>query len=129
MFDRDDHKDFHNALNKAQSLHQKIRKDDGKLVTFRAIPSIPCFEFWLLLHYEDVTALFPRNEVMKKLKTHYPDYEKNAQDVWNHTKDNFDVASKRAAKLMAAPSPHSDDLPYTAIGDLVEILMKLKKLK
>ena len=126
VFDRDDNTDFYNALDKAQSLNQKIKNDEKKLITFQAIPSIPCFEFWLLLHYEDVTALFPRDEVMRKLKTHYPDYEKNAQDVWNHTKDKWELALNCATRLATTSSPHDNDKPYTAIGELVRTLTTLK---
>lgn len=126
VFDRDEHQTYLDALTKADSLCREIKNDDNKLIPFYAIPSNPCFEFWLLLHFKDVKALFHRNEVMKKLKIHYPDYKKNAQGVWEHTKNNLDLASERATKLMTLSSLYNDAEPNTAISDLVRTLTTLK---
>ena len=54
VFDRDDHPSYFAALQLAASLDRKLRNDTKKLVEFRAIASIPSFELWLLLHYEDI---------------------------------------------------------------------------
>ena len=54
VFDRDDHASYHDALALAQELNGKLRNDARQPVVFQAIASVPCFELWLLLHYEDV---------------------------------------------------------------------------
>lgn len=38
--------------------------------------SNPCFEYWLLLHFEDGSGLSSRSEVITHLKRHFPDYDK-----------------------------------------------------
>ena len=39
--------------------------------------SDPCFEFWLLLHFEFTTAPFDGySEVRDRLKSHWPEYKK-----------------------------------------------------
>jgi len=58
VFDRDDHATYHNALTRAEQLDNTLRNDEKKLVRFFAVPSVPCFELWLLLHFENVLAFF-----------------------------------------------------------------------
>lgn len=48
VFDRDNHDSYFDALQLAQSLDGRLRNDAKQSVTFRAIPSIPSFELWLL---------------------------------------------------------------------------------
>ena len=50
VFDRDDHLTYHNALNRAAARNKKMRNDLNIVVRFEAVPSVPCFELWLLLH-------------------------------------------------------------------------------
>lgn len=68
VFDRDDHATYHQALAKADSLRDKLKNDSGEVVTFQAIASVPCFELWLLLHFEDIHAPIHRDEVYARLK-------------------------------------------------------------
>ena len=72
VFDRDDHDSYFDALTKAKSFDGKLRNDDKRQVRFRAIVSIPCFELWLLLHYEDIQAPIHRDKVIERLKQHIP---------------------------------------------------------
>lgn len=68
VFDRDDHHTYFDALKQAESLNGTLRNDDKQPVSFKAIASIPCFELWLLLHYEDVQHPIHRDAVMARLK-------------------------------------------------------------
>src|SRR5205814_2009890 len=45
VFDKDDHKDYASTLGNIRSNHGK-----GDVV---AVPSVPCFELWALLHFEE----------------------------------------------------------------------------
>lgn len=63
VFDRDDHETYHNALAKAAERNGKLRNDLKQAVKFEAIASVPCFELWLLLHFEDVQAPLHRTDV------------------------------------------------------------------
>ena len=57
VFDRDKHQTYHDALTRAAALNGKLKNDERKLVPFVAVPSVPCFEFWLLLHFADVQGV------------------------------------------------------------------------
>lgn len=39
--------------------------------------SNPSFEYWLLLHFEDGTGLTTKDDCIRKLKQHLPEYDKN----------------------------------------------------
>ena len=56
VFDRDDHESYFQALRLAESLNGKLRNDAKQAIMFKAIASVPSFELWLLLHFEDVQA-------------------------------------------------------------------------
>lgn len=49
VFDRDTHQDFEKAL--SQILNANKPRSGFKGETITAVPSYPCFEFWLLLHF------------------------------------------------------------------------------
>lgn len=122
VFDRDDHRTYFDALQFAESLDGTLRNDNKQPVRFRAIASVPSFELWLLLHYEDVQAPIHRREVMQRLKRHIPDYEKGAGGAFAATCDRLPTATQRAQALV-----HDGTKPYTAIGELVTLLTGLSR--
>jgi hypothetical protein len=60
VFDRDDHQGYQKAIDYAHDLGN--RKTKG-LESFKAIASNPCFELWLLLHFQAVTHAASREDV------------------------------------------------------------------
>lgn len=126
VFDRDDHRTYFDALQFADSLDGRLRNDNKQPVRFRAIPSVPSFELWLLLHYEDIQAPVHRDEVMQRLKRRIPDYEKGTCGVFAITRGRLEVATHRARELAGRSSPYDDGEPYTAIGELVTLLTGLR---
>ena len=126
VFDRDDHGDFHQALERVGSLNERYRNNDNRLVTFRAIVSVPSFEFWLLLHFEDVSHLMHRDEVMRRLKHYLPEYEKGQTDIYHKTKAQLPIATARAVTLSDSANPHNEENPYTNVYQLVRQLSSLK---
>lgn len=127
VFDRDDHRTYHNALERARALDGRLRNDLKRPVKFAAIPSRPSFEFWLLLHFEDVRHLIHRDEAMQRLKRYLPDYEKGCGKAFAETKPGLQSAIGRARALVQRVDPADDREPYTGIVDLVELLINLKK--
>lgn len=125
VFDRDEHRTYFDALQLADSLDGKLRNDARQPVAFRAIASIPSFELWLLLHFEDVRAPTHRKMVMERLKRHIPGYEKGADLVFATTRARLDIATERAENLAKRFSARSDPEPYTGIVDLVKLLTTL----
>ena len=127
VFDRDDHQSYFNALALAASLDKKLRNDTKQLITFNAIASIPSFELWLLLHYDDIHHILHRDEVMERRKLYIPNYEKGTGGVYAITQPNFHVADLRSIRLVGLSNPHVDTEPYTDIYRLVDLLQKLNQ--
>lgn len=126
VFDRDDHNSYFNALSLAQSLDGKLRNDEKQPVPFKAIVSIPSFELWLLLHYEDVQAPIHRDEALDRLKQHIPGYKKGFGGMFETTLDRLDTAHCRAQALAARFSAYTAPEPFTALHELVALLSTLR---
>lgn len=126
VFDRDDHPSYAEALQLAGSLDRALKNDAKQLVRFRAIASVPSFELWLLLHYQDIQAPLHRREVMHRLKQHLRDYDKGAQHVFSRTREHLDIALARANALAAKFHAEDEPQPYTAVHELVRLLTNLR---
>lgn len=108
VFDRDDHRTFHDALARARALDGALRNDLKQPVKFVAIPSRPSFEFWLLLHFEDVQHLIHRDEALRRLKRYLPDYDKDYGQAFAETKSELQIAIDRA-RILAGRADLPDD--------------------
>jgi len=126
VFDRDDHDSYYEALRLADSLDGKLRNDAKQAVSFQAVASVPSFELWLLLHYEDIKAPIHRDEVIQRLQRYIPDYEKGAGKTFARTNKNLAVAKQRAELLAARFTADTDPEPFTAITGLVSLLITLR---
>ena len=124
VFDRDDHRRYSNALDKAKSLDRKLRNDARQSVIFQAIASVPCFELWLLLHFEDIHSSQSRRDVIQRLKRHIPSYEKGINNAFEITRKHLPEAIGRAERLARIHTAYSDG-PFTAVVDLVKLLKAL----
>lgn len=127
LFDRDEHPSYEEAIKKAQELNSSLYNDYKKPVRFEALPSNPCFELWLVLHYKDIFHLPSRNELFEDLKKRWNGYNKGATGLFAKTKALIPDACKRATALNATSSPLSAEKGYTGIVTLVDHLRKLHK--
>jgi len=125
VFDRDDHDSYFNALNLAKSLDGKVRNDERQAVSFKAIASVPSFELWLLLHYEDIQAPIHRDVVMARLKQHMPGYVKGASGSFATTSGRLETATQRAQALAVKFNAHTAPEPFTSLDELVKVLTTL----
>lgn len=127
VFDKDRHTSYQLAIDKLRS--KKFRKGH----TVQAITSVPCFEFWLLLHFKKTTRRFDTapgsicERVISELETHLPQYSKGARGTYRVTKDRLPEAVKRAKEVAAYCAGSGTDHPSTQIYELVEYLQQLKK--
>ena len=126
VFDRDEHRAYFDALQLAAALNGKLKNDNRQPVSFKAIASVPSFELWLLLHYEDIQVPIHRTAVMQRLKQHVPSYEKGAGGAFAITRDRLAIATRRAQALATKFNAHTDPEPYTAIVELVTLLITLR---
>lgn len=127
VFDRDDHRTYHAALEKSRSLDHKMRNDLKQSVQFIAITSIPCFELWLLLHFQEIHHWLHRDDVIKSLKKYILNYEKGSKNCYQKTQEYLNIAIQRAKQLASKSTPYEDKKAYTNVSDLVEFLLSLKK--
>lgn len=126
VFDRDEHKSYSNALSAAESLDGTLRNDNRQLIRFQAVPSVPSFELWLLLHFENIQSPIDRHEVLRRLKKHIPKYEKGCKGTFKMTREHLESAFSRSEKLGKRNSAYTHPEPYTAVGNLVQLLTGLR---
>lgn len=126
VFDRDDHGTYFDALRLAQSLNKTLKNDYKHGVVFEAVASVPSFELWLLLHYEDIRAPIDRYEVMRRLRIHIPGYDKGAGQAFAVTRKRLDDAKQRADDLATRFDAFSAPEPYTDVVALVKLLTALR---
>jgi hypothetical protein len=126
VFDRDSFADFVDAINMAKNF----RSDQQPDLHLTPIPSGPCFEVWLLLHFVDTDKKFVRTGndsagdcVVSELKRHHPQYEKKDLSLFSKisTPERLKLADKRSQRLRKA----RDDIwscTFTDVDVLVEAL-------
>lgn len=135
VFDRDTHTDFEKALNEISSASKPRSNFKGE--TIRAVPSYPCFEFWLLLHfaynrrpYAAKNGKTVAQVVETELKTHQPfvSFTKSlTKEMSDALLANTDVAIKRAEKAMMDSEATSEKNPSTEVHLLVKALFDLQR--
>ena len=87
VFDKDGHPYYQETIN---NIEKSTSKD-----TFHAITSIPCFEYWLLLHFKNTSKPFNKcDEVCSELKKKIPNYAKGDENFFDRCKDNIPQACK-----------------------------------
>lgn len=90
VFDRDEHPNFKEAVLKAAA------------VSIGVATSIPCFELWLLLHFQEQTAHLERDEAQRALGTHAGTTSKNKSippSVMETLYAQYELAKSRAIEL------------------------------
>jgi hypothetical protein len=127
VFDKDDHLTYNNALSRAAALDQTLRNSDRKPVGFKAVPSVPCFELWILLHFQDIHAFWHRNDVIAAVSNEgrLPDYRKGSIGIYATTENRIPEATARAEYLRTQFNPATGTDPYTDMDWLVGKLRSL----
>lgn len=132
VIDRDKHSTFDAALDKLRQT--KLGKD----VLFVAVTSVPCFEFWLLLHFGYTTRQFcaPGNAsncelVLSELnkKGRIPGYKKGASNIFDLIKEMLPDAIKNARQLQQHNQATGNSHPSTNMHELIEYLIRLNTPK
>ncbi len=126
VFDRDRHRTYHAALERAAALDRSVVNDEGRSVRFVAVPSVPCFELWLLLHFQEVHSFWDHREVIRFLRQHLRGYEKGAEGIYAQTEPSLQQALQRAQRLKARFTPDSGTDPYTGVDDVVTRLRSIR---
>lgn len=124
VFDRDTHSTFEAAKAKIEMLKAEKKP-------FNAITFTPCFEYWLLLHFEFTDKAFtamPKTSagdaVAKALKVHMPHYTKGQPDIYSAVQSRAETALKHAKRARKNAEKTGSTNPTTDVDKLVETLMK-----
>ncbi|MBP8875497.1 MAG: RloB domain-containing protein [Neisseria sp.] len=119
VFDRDNHPDYLKTINSISSQKPKN--------IFSAVTSVPCFEYWLLLHFTYTTKpLSNALGAINELKNFIPNYEKGNKKIFQTVKDSLDFALSNARRANSEAKKNYTDNPSTLVVDLVEKLRNLK---
>lgn len=127
VIDRDDHACFDKTISEIA----KMKGDQ-----FTAVPSVPCFEYWLLLHlkhtakcYKSIVGNTAANQVLSELKA-FPlmvDYGKGSKGIFTKLLDKLEIAKKRATKINEQTREIGEQCPTTEMHELVDYLQNLKR--
>jgi hypothetical protein len=123
-------KDSHANLNAAVSEARQTRIKGVK--TLGVILSVPCFEYWILIHYcycaKPFVATGKRSvgaSCLQELKKHWPDYEKAAEGVYAARKADMATAIANAKRRHAECQAAGTYNPSTLVYQVVERLQKI----
>ena len=115
-------------VNKLYQWTVRCQKDPKRKGKYRLAVSNPCFEAWLLLHFDDKSPTVPNcEEYVKRLKKHIPGYSNKNKNIDTHShrfmEDNIRKATERSR---ARDKPTCKDWPrdpgITTVYRLVEKL-------
>lgn len=127
VFDRDAHPNYNLALSKVTAARPQS--------VFHAITSVPCFEYWLLLHFCYTTAPYHRKgstsagaTVLKALQAVWPKYAKATSDAFISQLERLEHAKINAARALEEARKTQTDNPTTLIHELVHYLQNIKNV-
>lgn len=125
VFDRDSHSSYARAI---ESIAAMKPKD-----TFFAVTSVPCFEYWLLLHfvyttkpYIDLPGKSAAEQVLSELRSHMPGYRKGLTNVFSTIVSRLNDAKIQATRALQAASTSGTDNPSTRAHELVDFMQRIK---
>ncbi len=102
---------------------------------FVAINSVPCFEYWLLLHFEYTTKAYgslPKkssgNLALKDLKKYIPDYDKGCHGIFVKLENRLNRAIENSKRALGAASENKTDNPSSRMHVLIEKLQEIKAI-
>ncbi|MDQ7060917.1 MAG: RloB family protein [Sulfurimonas sp.] len=136
VIDKDTHLSYTSALADVKNFNESSRKNPCKTVLC-VIPSVPCFEYWILMHYTASTSVFGTGSsspcqhlINTALRAQVPGYKK-ADRIFSRKiiEEKLDIARQNSAiTLRSAVSAATDD-PSSKMHLLIDELEILKNNK
>lgn len=123
VFDRDTRTTYDRAIDRTR----RKRMPAGKHLD--VVRSIPCFEYWILLHFEFTCATFVKagfdsacDSVIQRLKKYIPGYAKGSKSLYSLLEDRTAVASEHALRALKNAKAAGTDNPTTEVCYLIDYL-------
>lgn len=111
VFDRDDHESFDRARSRIKTLANRKKKP----LPIREAISIPCFEYWVLLHHVRTDAPLERcSDAKAQVCLRMPDYEKANANIARQLMTQLDKALSNA-KWVEERAEENNYNPYTSV--------------
>jgi len=127
VFDKDDHESFFRAC----ALIEKSKKEK---IPITAVISVPCFEYWILLHFQYNRAPFQgkgnassAGVVCKNVQKHIKGYTKGAKGLYASLKSKQADAVSHSRRAIEDMNATGQDNPSTHVHTLVEQLLKFSE--
>lgn len=125
IFDKDDFKDYEEA---------KLRiKNHKKTDVFFATFSVPCFEYWFLIHFGDTSSPYKSTPdksaadlLIADLIKKWPEYKKNIKDSFEFLEDRLPEAMKAGKKSLKEYAKYGGDCSHTNVHELIKYLEQFK---
>ena len=128
VFDKDSHTHYLSALNSIASAKPKD--------TWFAITSVPCFEYWLLLHFDYTTRAYSSlpnksacDQTISDLKKYLPSYKKGQPDIFSNLIKRLENAKNNATQSLKAAKESDTDNPSTKVHELIDFMQNIKSQK
>ncbi|EPJ43909.1 MAG: csm2 protein [Osedax symbiont Rs1] len=125
VFDKDTHSTFGDTVT-------TINNHKPRDIFFHA-SSVPCFEFWLILHFNPTTKPYEptgKNSaadlVIRDLKQYIPGYKKGDAGIFKQLHPQTEFAKANAIRVNRQAKQSNTDNPSTHIIDLIHYLQNLK---
>jgi hypothetical protein len=116
-------------LTKARALAAKpLKNASGQTISVNLVVSNPCFEYWLLLHFEYLAPAFlTAANVVELLRCHVTDYHKADRLIFAKAGGGLERALGNTVRLKAALAAVGAQSPDTNMPDLIEKLNSLRR--
>lgn len=125
VFDKDEHANYQQARDLIANFKPKG--------SWFAITSVPCFEYWLILHFIYTAQPFysmsgksAAKAVEGELKRYIPDYFKGKESLYSDLYPQVARAIHYAKRVLQGNQQLNTDNPSTYIHTLVERIQKIK---
>jgi len=127
VFDRDRHDGFQDAVQWLNDVRDPPEWD------VHWTYSVPCFEYWVLLHYKSTGRRFnhpdsPCGQVVDEVENYLPNYGKGMKGLYKKTKDRLETAMDHARQRWSQTKNrgYDDYSPRTKVHELISHLRNLR---
>jgi hypothetical protein len=110
--------DYDENQNVGQSLDNILALSRRRRVRITPVLSCPCFEYWLLLHFEECSAPMNAQQALDRLRTHIPTYQKSS-DVFSVLEGRVEAAADRSERLFRHMQEVHEVNPSSLMHELV----------
>lgn len=125
VFDKDSHETYESTINKIRS--------NGYKSVFYATTSVPCFEYWLILHFKYTTKPYAATRsssvgdaVLKDLVKVMPTYAKGSTGIFSLLHGQLEYAKNNSIRAKLHSEKNDSDNPSTSIHNLIIYLQGIK---